>query len=335
MRILLAPMEGVVDDSVRHFLTQLGGIDECVTEFIRVTNHLLPVKVFHRLCPELLEGCRTKAGVPVKVQLLGSNPQALADNALRAVELGAYAVDLNFGCPAKTVNNSDGGASLLRTPCRVEAIVHAVRQAVPSSVPVTAKIRLGYDDRNNYLENALATWQGGASELVVHARSKADGYKPPAYWNYLADIREKLPINVVANGEIWTIDDWKQCKEESGCTDFMIGRGLMACPDLALQIQACFQQKDVSPLSWQDIAGMLYAFYCATEHRHPPKYLGNRLKQWLMYLRRTYPEADAFFERIKKSRDSDFIHSEFTKITQSQQPLPQALSAHSATPLTV
>lgn len=311
-------MEGVVDASVRHFLTQLGGIDECVTEFIRVTNHLLPAKVFHRLCPELHNGCKTQADVPVKVQLLGSNPQALADNALRAVELGAYAIDLNFGCPAKTVNNSDGGASLLRTPCRVEAIVNAVRQAVPSSIPVTAKIRLGYDDRNNYLENALATWQGGASELVVHARSKADGYKPPAYWHYLADIRDKLPINVVANGEIWSVEDWKQCREESGCQDIMIGRGLMARPDLALQIRASARQQMVHPLPWQAIAEMLFAFYCATEHMHPPKYLGNRLKQWLMYLRRNYQEADVFFERIKKTRDSEVIHAEFRKLAQTK-----------------
>lgn len=110
MRILLAPMEGLVDDLMRELLTSMGGIDQCVTEFVRVTSHLLPSKTFYRLCPELLQGGRTAVGVPVSVQLLGSDPACLADNAARAAELGALAVDLNFGCPAPTVNRHCGGA---------------------------------------------------------------------------------------------------------------------------------------------------------------------------------------------------------------------------------
>ena len=110
MQIALAPMEGLVDDILRDVLTRVGGIDWCVTEFIRVNDQLLTPAYFHKFGPELLNGARTAAGVPLRVQLLGSDPVCLAENAALACELGSEVIDLNFGCPAKTVNKSRGGA---------------------------------------------------------------------------------------------------------------------------------------------------------------------------------------------------------------------------------
>ncbi len=202
MRIMLAPMEGVVEHHVRDILSRIGGLDGCVTEFIRVTDQKLPYKVFYKYAQELESNCQTPNGTPVRVQLLGSKPEPMAINALELVRYGAKAIDLNFGCPAKTVNSHEGGACLLRTPDRVYSIIKAVRDAVPCDIPVTAKIRLGYEDRSSYLDNARAVEAAGADELTVHARSKADGYKPPAYWSYIADIRAELKIPVIANGEI-------------------------------------------------------------------------------------------------------------------------------------
>ena len=116
MHITLAPMQGVVDHLMRDMLTQIGGYDLCVTEFVRVVDQLMPNRVFYRLCPELKSEGRTPSGTPVKVQLLGQDPNWLAENAVRAVNLGSHGVDLNFGCPAKTVNKNKGGAILLREP---------------------------------------------------------------------------------------------------------------------------------------------------------------------------------------------------------------------------
>lgn len=302
MRILLAPMEGVVDHHVRTLLTDIGGIDGCVTEFVRVNDQLLPPKVFHRLAPEILSNAQTPAGIPVKVQLLGSNPTSMAKNALEAIKAGATAIDLNFGCPAKTVNKSEGGACLLKTPSRVHDIVKAVRDAVPAHIAVSAKIRLGYEDRSTYLENAKGVADAGATELVVHARSKADGYKPPAYWSYLAEIKKVIDIPLVANGEIWSVDDYFRCREISTCDDVMIGRGLLACPDLARQIKAQLQNEAYKPLTWQVITEMLYSYYLATFPTYEEKHCGNRVKQWLMYLRLQYPEADICFEEIKRKK---------------------------------
>lgn len=293
-------MEGVVEHHVRAILTHLGGLDGCVTEFIRVTDQKLPYKVFYKYAQELENQCLTPMGVPVKIQLLGSKPEPMALNALELVKYGAKAIDLNFGCPAKTVNSHEGGACLLRTPDRVYSIIKAVRDAVPRDIPVSAKIRLGYEDRSSYLDNAQAVEAAGADELTVHARSKADGYKPPAYWHYIADIRNKLNIPVIANGEIWSVEDYIRCREESQCEDVMLGRGLLSRPDLARQIKAYLKGVECPPMSWSEICQMLYSYYQLTTPLYETRNCGNRVKQWLMYLSRNYPEAQAFFEAIKR-----------------------------------
>ena len=112
MRVLLAPMEGVLDSLVRRLLSEVNDYDLCITEFVRVVDTLLPAKTFYRLCPELQQGSRTPSGTLVRVQLLGQHPEWLAENANRAIELGSWGVDLNCGCPSKTVNGSGGGATL-------------------------------------------------------------------------------------------------------------------------------------------------------------------------------------------------------------------------------
>lgn len=305
MRIYLAPMEGVVDHHLRRLYARIGGIDSCVTEFIRVTQTRLPEKVFRRYCPELL----TPLPVPVRIQLLGSEPASLAWNARRAALMGAVGIDLNFGCPAKTVNQNRGGACLLDEPDLLYDIVHQVRQAVPAQVPVTAKIRLGYGARAHYVENAQALAAAGAAELVVHGRSKVDGYRPPAYWDCIGEIRAALTIPVIANGEIWTPEDYRRCRAESGCEHVMLGRGLLSRPDLARAIKAVLAGKEYTPMAWREVLALLTEFQRETTDFYPKQFCGNRLKQWLVYLQRQYPEAKVLFEQIKKSRDPAAIES--------------------------
>ena len=201
---VLAPMEGVIDAPMRALLTSLGGYGRAVTEFVRVSEQRLPERVFLRLCPELETGGTTPCGVPVYVQLLGSDGPALAANAVRAAALGAPGIDLNFGCPAKTVNRSEGGSVLLKDPARVGAIVAAVREATPPEVPVTVKVRLGFESPDRIDEIAARVRAAGADELAVHARTKADGYRPPARWPLVAPVAD---ARTRINGEIWTVAD--------------------------------------------------------------------------------------------------------------------------------
>ncbi|MFN6261319.1 MAG: tRNA dihydrouridine(16) synthase DusC [Chromatiaceae bacterium] len=299
MRIILAPMEGVVDHLMRDMLTQIGGFDLCITEFVRVVDQLLPRRVFTRLCPELLNGGKTPAGTPVRVQLLGQEPEWLAENAARAVALGSPGVDLNFGCPAKTVNKSKGGAVLLKETETLYRIMQAVRSAVPAEFPVTAKMRLGFDDTSLALDNARALAEAGASELTVHARTKADGYRPPAYWPWIAEIRKVITIPVIANGEIWQPADAQLCRQQSGSSDIMLGRGALAQPNLALRIR-----DGVPLLPWPQVLEMLMRYSEYEIAGDKGLYYSNRIKQWFSYLRLQYPQAEVLFQQLRLLRKS-------------------------------
>lgn len=303
MQLALAPMEGLVDELLRDTITRVGGVDWCVTEFVRVSHQLLPARCFHQLAPELRSGSRTPAGTPMRVQLLGSDPACLGDNAALAVTLGAPVIDLNFGCPAKTVNRSRGGAVLLKEPELLHRIVAQVRRSVPPSVPVTAKMRLGYETPDGALDCARALAAGGAAQIVVHARTKTDGYRPPAHWEWIARVQQAVTVPVFANGEIWTLDDWRRCRAVSGVDDVMLGRGLIARPDLALQIAAAHDGRPVVPMSWAQLLPLLHAFWARVRRKLPPRHAPGRIKQWLFWLARSYPEAAALFAQLRRENE--------------------------------
>jgi tRNA-dihydrouridine synthase C len=303
-------MEGLLDFVLRDILTRVGGVDRCVSEFIRITHTLLPDRVFTRVVPELLNGGRTLAGVPVRAQLLGSDPVCLADNAAHLAALGPHGIDLNFGCPAKVVNRHGGGAALLDDPELLFQILQAVRRAVPSHVPVSAKMRLGFNDDTRAEECALALEAGGACELVVHARTKADAYRPPAYWARVADIRAVVRVPVVANGEIWTVADALACRQASGGQSLMLGRGMVTDPGLALAIRA--QDAGQSPgltdddspfVAWDTLLPLIAEFWYLVCSRLERRQQAGRLKQWLNFLRRRYPEAEQAYQTLRLLHD--------------------------------
>ena len=302
MRLYLAPMEGVVDHLMRDMLTHIGGFDMCVTEFVRVVDQLLPRRVFHRICPELKEGGFTASGTPVRVQLLGQEPQWLAENAVLAVELGSHGVDLNFGCPAKTVNKSKGGAVLLKEPETLYNIVKAVRDAVPADQPVTSKMRLGFSDKSLAIENAQALAEAGSAHLVIHARTKEEGYKPPAYWDWIAKVKNAVDVPIIANGEIWNREDALRCQDESQCDDLMLGRGALAMPNLAHVVRG--QQ---TKMPWEEVIALLVKYSGYERYGQKAKYYPNRIKQWLRYIIMQYDQADALYREVRVLHCSESI----------------------------
>ncbi|MFM4803229.1 tRNA dihydrouridine(16) synthase DusC [Aeromonas bivalvium] len=304
MRVILAPMQGVLDHLMREVLTSVNDYDLCVSEFVRVVDQLLPTKVFYRIAPELRQGGKTRAGTPVRVQLLGQHPEWLAENAVRAIALGSPGVDLNFGCPAPTVNKSKGGAVLLKEPEAVYRIVKAVREAVPAHLPVSAKIRLGYDDKSLFLENAHAASDGGAVELAVHARTKREGYRPPAHWEYVDAIRRALPIPVTANGEIWNHEDALTCARVSGCDSLMVGRGAVSLPNLARVMKT-----NCPHMSWSEALRLMVSYTEQDLAGEKADYYPSRIKQWFSYLKREYPQADALFTEVRLLKQADEIRA--------------------------
>lgn len=303
-------MEGVIDALTRELLTAEEGCDWAVTEFVRVVDTRLPPRVFHKHCPELLApDVATPSGVPVHLQLLGSDPEALAANARQALRLGATGLDLNFGCPAKTVNRHDGGASLLRDPERVYRVVQAVADAVGATIPVTAKVRLGFADRRLALACAQAAEAGGAKHLVVHGRTRDEGYRPPAHWEWIARIRSHLKIPVIANGDIWTLEDYWKARSLSGCEDVMLGRGVLADPGLPRRIrhwQRTGQRLPDTP--WASRAAILTRYAQRQRAALPEKVVVSLLKQWLNQMRARDGEAARRFATLRReTRLAPFI----------------------------
>jgi tRNA-dihydrouridine synthase C len=303
MRLIVAPMEGVVDYSMRRLIARVGGADQMVSEFVRVNDTLLPPKVFHKLIPELKQDYCGYGDTPLVVQLLGSDPESLAKNALIALELGAPAIDMNFGCPAKTVNKSRGGSILLKEPDVVHAAVRAVREAVPSDIEVSAKMRLGYEDKSLAIDNAQAIEAAGASYLTVHARTKVEGYKPPAHWEWISKIRNAVSIPVIANGEVWSVEDYDRCREVSGCDDVMIGRGWVANPLLPLQIKDRSYPTDLDEC-WQLLKPYILQFYEDVFSLIEERHVHGRIKQWCNMLGWHYPQAKALFQELRTERDA-------------------------------
>jgi tRNA-dihydrouridine synthase len=296
-------MEGVLDSLVRELLTEVNDYDLCITEFVRVVDQLLPAKVFHRLCPELHNNSRTPSGTRVRIQLLGQYPQWLAENAARAVELGSYGVDLNCGCPSRLVNGSGGGATLLKDPELIYRGAKAMREAVPDHLPVTVKVRLGWDNSDRQFEIADAVQQAGASELAVHGRTKEQGYKAEHInWQAIGEIRQRLTIPVIANGEIWDWQSAQDCMAISGCDSVMIGRGALNIPNLSRVVKY-----NEPRMPWPDVVKLLQKYTRLEKQGDTGLYHVARIKQWLGYLRKEYSEATALFQDIRALNNSPDI----------------------------
>lgn len=317
IKIGLAPMEGVLDPLMRQIITKHSSVDYCTTEFIRVTDKKVPDHVFFRYAPELNNASLTSSKVPVLVQLLGGKPEWMSLNAKKAYELGAYGIDINFGCPAKTVNKHDGGATLLKDPQRLYDTIIAIRSQLPENFHVSAKVRLGFHDKTKVLEIARACSEAKATWLTVHARTKDEGYTPPAHWKFISEMKSISTIPIFANGDIWSLNDYNQCKKESECKDVMIGRGLLRNPFLAEEIKT---GAELSPTERSKKTLKLILDYAQSGHPLYGEFKAlNRVKQWLRMCNQ--PEQtffkDLFTEAKRVSKIKDIV-SVITKYHNSE-----------------
>jgi hypothetical protein len=241
---------------------------------------------------DLRGGIETLAIVPEVADLIGST-DALADSALPAVLDGfdrERAADLRAELDA------------------------AIAEEPPGTITEGNIIARGYDDELAEIidrhEEALR-WidtladrekrKHGITHLTVD-RTKTDGYRPPAYWTWIARIREGVSVPVVANGEIWTVADYYRCREESGCEDVMIGRGLIARPDLARQIKASQQGEAIADMTWPEAVALVREYATVLQGWLEDRYVTGRIKQWLNFLRQGFAEAQALWPDARKIR---------------------------------
>jgi nifR3 family TIM-barrel protein len=268
----LAPMEGVGDSAFRKAIATIGGFDEAVRDFLRVPTNahvesLAKVYDPHELGP-----------IPLAAQIMGSDPDLMAGMARELVKRGAPRIDINCGCPSNTVTGRGAGSSLLKEPNILNEVATAVVKAV--EIPVTLKMRSGFEDTSLFEENLKAAEESGITYLTLHPRTKVDGYGPPARWDLIARAKQILKIPLVGNGDITTPERALDMLRETKCDMLMIGRGALQDPFIFHRIKARFNNTTFTATS---IFPYLET-YLSHLSNAPNKIQVNKLKQLAGYL---------------------------------------------------
>jgi tRNA-dihydrouridine synthase C len=289
----LAPMEGVGDRPFRRAMAHIGGFDEAVKDFLRVPKcaHVKSLALAYR-SDEL-------APIPLAAQIMGSDPDLMADMARELLSRGAHRIDVNCGCPSNMVTGRGAGSSLLKEPSFLQTVAAAVVKAVP--IPVTIKMRSGFDDTSLFEENLLAAQESGVRYITLHPRTKADGYGPPARWDLIARAKSILSIPLVGNGDILTVQDALSMLRQTGCDGLMIGRGSLMNPFLFHQIKAHFSSIPYTP-TWDDLIRYLEIYLAEMPPHYETKLRVNKLKQLLGFFFKGSPRLLAKRQLILTSQ---------------------------------
>lgn len=282
--LILAPMEGVGDRCFRKAMASIGGFDEAVRDFLRVPKNacvksLAPVYDANELSP-----------IPLAAQLMGSDCELMAAMAIEMERRGAPRIDINCGCPSNTVTGRGAGSSLLKEPAFLFQVAKAVVEAV--SIPVTLKMRSGYEDISLFKENLLAAQESGVKYITLHPRTKIDGYGPPARWDLIAEAKSILKIPLVGNGDILTVENALDMLKMTGCDALMIGRGSVINPFIFHEIRAHFSATPYLP-KWSDLMGYLNTYLSEIPLEMRERMKVNKLKQLLGFLFKGNPQLQA------------------------------------------
>jgi nifR3 family TIM-barrel protein len=273
--LLLAPMEGVGDRCFRKAMASVGGFNEGVADFLRVPSNA------HVQSLAKAYEAKELAPIPLAVQLMGSDPELMATMAIEVERRGAPRIDLNCGCPSNTVTGRGAGSSLLKDPELLHQIAKAMVKAV--TVPVTIKMRSGYEDTSRFKENLFAAQESGICFITLHPRTKIDGYGPPARWDLIAEAKSILKIPLVGNGDILNVEDALKMLKETGCDALMIGRGSVINPFIFHHIQAYFNGKAYRP-RWDDLKRYLETYITEIPSDSSPRLKINKMKQLMGFL---------------------------------------------------
>lgn len=218
---ILAPMDGVSDWPFRSLCRRLGSAMS-YTEFVRAEDVLEgKASVFKKLTFDPSER-------PVAFQVYGDDPDEIVEAALRIQPLGPDTVDLNMGCPAKSVANRGAGVGMMRTPLKIAKTIRKLVAAL--GVPVTGKMRIGWKDCQTYRLVARIVEEEGGALIAIHGRTKEQGYGGTADWDVVAEVKAAVKIPVIGNGDVRTVADIKRMQAYTGCDAVMIGREALANP---------------------------------------------------------------------------------------------------------
>lgn len=235
----LAPMAGVADRAMRELCVSYGA-----AYVIGEMASSKGISMRDRKSASLL--ALSDAERPAGVQLFGDDPLTMAKAAEMAMDYAPEFLDVNMGCPAPKVAGNGGGSALMKRPKLAAEIVRACVRAVP--VPITVKIRIGWDDANrNAPELAAMCADAGASAITVHGRTRAQMYAPPVDLAMIRKVKQAVDVPVIGNGDVTDGESAKRMLDETGCDFLMVGRGALGRPWIFSQIDAYLARGELLP----------------------------------------------------------------------------------------
>jgi tRNA-dihydrouridine synthase B len=218
---LLAPMDGYSDWPFRSLCRELGSAMS-YTEFVKVE------KILSRSKEPAKRLYFTEVERPITFQIYGDDPNLILKAALIVQEWKPDIIDLNMGCPAKSIADRGAGVGMMPTPLKIARTFKKLTSSL--KVPVTGKIRLGWDKNRNYKLIARIIEENGASLIAIHGRTKEQRYSGNADWDAIAEVKSLVKIPVIGSGDVRTVHDIQRMKQYTGCDAVMIGRGALANP---------------------------------------------------------------------------------------------------------
>lgn len=303
--LILSPMAGVTDFTFRRLIKRRGGVGLVVSEFISVEG-------LTRNNPKSKRQMRfDEEERPFAVQIFGGQVARMAMGAEMAEEVGADILDVNCGCPAPKVVKNGGGSGLLRDLPRLEEILKEIKKTI--SIPLTLKLRTGYSDSTiNVVEAAKMAEQCGVEHIQVHGRTREQGYKGLANWDYIRQVKEAVSIPVSGNGDITTIEYCLKKWREAGTDGILIGRGAMQNPWIFRQIQDTLEGREPYQPDLAEKKEVLLEFFSMCREEMPEIVALGKMKQLAGQFTKGLAGGAQFRQTLYHSHSADEILDNIT-----------------------
>jgi len=285
-------MEGVTNAAVREVLAGYGPVGLVCTEFVRISGGQISPAYLRKQVEKL-------PGVPLSVQVMGNDPELMAEAGAVVARAGADVVDLNLGCPTGSAARKGVGAALLKQPALLARLLATMRRGVPGLL--SAKLRAGFDTTDDALSNARLVQDNGLDYLAVHPRRRVDHYRGSADWRIVTLIKRELSIPVVGNGDIWYAQSALQMFEQTRCDAVMLGRPALRNPWIFRQISELLSGREPYRPTGTDLAQHFLRLASALGSRDPGACnpLGP-LKEQLGYLCRSVRDGATLQRRLQR-----------------------------------